>query len=71
MKMRQNPYPPTIVDEHSGVEVPNDAHRIWNEGYYAAILDVMGMLFEGLNKVWPTAVSLIEGLVWQRKQRNP
>ena len=30
-----NPYPETITDESSGMQVPNIAHRIWQEGYEA------------------------------------
>ena len=32
-----NPYPKTIVDETSGVEVPNEKYRIWQEGYEAGL----------------------------------
>jgi len=34
-KPTPNPYPEILVDETSVVEVPNDRHRIWNEGYEA------------------------------------
>ena len=27
-----NPYPATITDEASGIEVPNELHRAWKEG---------------------------------------
>jgi len=33
--MSSNPYPEKITDEISGVEVPNEHHRIWQEGYEA------------------------------------
>jgi len=31
----RNPYPKGIEDEPSGITVPNDRHRIWQEGYEA------------------------------------
>ncbi len=31
----RNPYPKGIEDESSGITVPNDRHRIWQEGYEA------------------------------------
>ena len=30
-----NPYPATVIDDSSGIIVPNLAHRIWLEGYQA------------------------------------
>lgn len=33
--MTQCPYPETIRDEDSGVEVPNDKYQYWHEGYEA------------------------------------
>jgi len=33
--MSKNPYPKTLVDETSGIEVPDSRHRIWAEGYRA------------------------------------
>lgn len=33
----ENPYPEFVVD--SGVEVPNEKHRTWKEGYEAALRD--------------------------------
>jgi len=33
-----NPYPERVIDEASGIEVPNDAYYIWKEGYEAGIL---------------------------------
>jgi hypothetical protein len=30
-----NPYPETIIDDSSGISVPNLAYRIWLEGYEA------------------------------------
>ncbi len=34
----ENPYPETIIDEASGLEFPNDKHRVYNEGYFAALM---------------------------------
>ena len=34
-----NPYPKTIIDEVSGVEVSCDAHRHWQEGFEAGRLE--------------------------------
>ncbi len=31
----RNPYPERIEDECSGIGVPSDKHRIWQEGYEA------------------------------------
>jgi len=31
----RNPYPKGIEDESSGITVPNDKHRIWQEGFEA------------------------------------
>ena len=31
-----NPYPKVLIDEVSGVEVPDDRHRIWEESQQAA-----------------------------------
>lgn len=33
--MIKNPYPKIIVDEASGIEVLNEKHQIWEEGYKA------------------------------------
>lgn len=33
--MYQNPYPKELRDEASGVLVPDDRHKIWQEGYEA------------------------------------
>ena len=33
--MTQCPYPETVKDEYSGVEIPNDKYRYWHEGYEA------------------------------------
>ena len=33
MKISKNPYPKTITDECSGIQVENLAHKIWAEGY--------------------------------------
>jgi hypothetical protein len=35
MNRELNPYPATIIDETSGISVPNLAYRIWLEGYQA------------------------------------
>jgi len=34
-----NPYPKTIVDESSGVEVSNIQYEAWEEGYKAAFTE--------------------------------
>jgi len=31
----QNPYPELLIDEVSGIEVPDIRHKIWTEGYKA------------------------------------
>ncbi len=31
----RNPYPKGIEDESSGIIVPDDKHRIWQEGFEA------------------------------------
>lgn len=36
-----NPYPKTIEDESSGVKVPNEKHRIWEEGHQAGIREIV------------------------------
>ena len=33
--MIQNPHSPTIIDECSGIEVPNQRWRDWMDGYQA------------------------------------
>ena len=35
MNGSKNPYPEVLIDEASGIEVPNIRHRIWAEGYKA------------------------------------
>jgi len=42
----KNPYPEKIVDEVTGIEVPNDAHRIWQEGYETACRDILKAIVE-------------------------
>ncbi len=32
-----NPYPKVLIDEDSGVEVPDDRHRIWEKAHQAAL----------------------------------
>ncbi len=36
-----NPYPEILVDETFGVEVPDQRHRIWDEGYEAGQQDLI------------------------------
>jgi len=38
--MMKNPHPEFILDEISGIKVPNQRHYDWNEGYNAALIDV-------------------------------
>ena len=35
-----NPYSSTLVDEVSGIEVPNDKHRLWQEGRQATVHEI-------------------------------
>jgi len=35
MNTSQNPYPELLIDEVSGIEVPDTRHKIWAEGYQA------------------------------------
>ena len=35
MNIGRNPYPEFLIDEVSGIEVPDARHRIWAEGYQA------------------------------------
>lgn len=35
MNTIQNPYPELLIDEVSGIEVPDTRHKIWAEGYQA------------------------------------
>jgi len=35
MHSRKNPYPEILIDEASGIEVPDIRHKIWSEGYKA------------------------------------
>ena len=35
MNTSQNPYPELLIDEVSGIEVPDTRHKIWAEGYKA------------------------------------
>jgi len=35
MNRSKNPYPQFLIDEVSGIEVPNQKHQIWEEGYKA------------------------------------
>ena len=37
----KNPYPKTINDEDSGVEVKNDDHVIWQQGYDSCFKDCL------------------------------
>ena len=34
-----NPYPEKLVDEVSGIEVPNEKHKIWYEGYLDGVVE--------------------------------
>jgi len=36
-----NPYPEIMVGEISGVKVPDERHRIWDEGYEAGQRDLI------------------------------
>ena len=38
--MTQCPYPETIKDEDSGIEVSNDQYRYWHEGYEAHKVEI-------------------------------
>jgi len=46
-KLTPNPYPEILVDETSGVKVPDDRHRIWDEGYAAGQRDLTAQMFRG------------------------
>ena len=35
MNRSNNPYPELLIDEASGIEVPDIRHKIWTEGYKA------------------------------------
>ena len=35
MNRSRNPYPELLIDEASGIEVPDIRHKIWVEGYQA------------------------------------
>ena len=35
MNGSKNPYPQFLIDEVSGIEVPNQKHQTWEEGYKA------------------------------------
>ncbi len=35
MNTSQNPYPEFLIDEASGIEVPDNRYKIWVEGYEA------------------------------------
>jgi len=35
----QNPYPELLIDEVSGIEMPDIRHKIWTEGYKAGRKD--------------------------------
>ena len=41
-----NPYPKTLVDEVSGVEVLDGKHQIWNEGYGTARKEIIEIIEE-------------------------
>ena len=50
LNLPENPYPETITDEVSGVEVPNDLWRAWQEGQNAtlkAVIKWLGEIIEG------------------------
>ena len=37
MNKAPNPYPENIIDDCSGISVPNLAHRVWLEGFQAGV----------------------------------
>jgi len=39
MNRAKNPYPEFLIDEASGLEVPDIRHKIWAEGYNAGKKD--------------------------------
>lgn len=41
--MTQCPYPETIKDEDSGIEVSNDQYRYWHEGYEAHKFEIANL----------------------------
>jgi len=54
--MMKNPHPEFILDEISGINVPNQRHRDWNEGYKAALVDVFAFIV-GLARISFTEAS--------------
>ena len=36
-RMKNNPYPKTVVDDASGTEFLNERHRDWEQGYLACL----------------------------------
>jgi len=55
-----NPYLEILVDETSGVEVPDERHRIWDEGYEAGQRDLIEQI--GRAKMMKEFPRLFEGL---------
>jgi hypothetical protein len=39
MEKSSNPYPKSIIDECSGIQVSSIAHKIWADGYQAGRRD--------------------------------
>ncbi len=46
LRLSNNPYPTTIVDESSGLEFDNDQHKAYEEGWDRAVSHVLSVLAE-------------------------
>jgi len=55
-----NPYPETVVDEASGVEVSGDLHRAWDEGFRAGMHTAAGLVGEVLKEMLENFTSKTE-----------
>jgi hypothetical protein len=68
--MSKNPFPLTVVDESSGIEVLNNDHFIWQSGYNAGIDDYLQAFDANLKKIECLTDKNLEQIIDQLKARK-
>lgn len=74
-KNKSNPYPKVLMDEVSGIEVPDIRHQLWEEGHKAGIREVVEWVNSNIPdslEVWANLKTniLIKGDKWQAKLKE-
>ena len=65
--MQENPFPQTIRDETSGIEVPNQRHQDWQAGYATGALDAAKVVLFDIPKALGIRLPIISDFLSKLK----